>query len=336
MTSSPGWSPRDRNRSSLVVRQRLVREVEHASRAEGAATFQLRHQVGDGPLWTTVESFGGQRDRDRQVPAQFGDPCRGLRSAGDPVLAGDPGEQRDGLLGREHVEEERLHPVEAHQAAAAGDQHQARGAARQQRPDLVLAGRVVEHRELLDRGEPAFLQPRVLRTQRRSRRHLRGRAVPLRQCLCEKVRRGLGVVLRARVLCGPDQLVELVQVELTGFDDELVAVPRPGHQPFAEHLAQPRHVRAQVRLRRHGRRLPDRLGQLRDAHGLVRVQQQHGQHGTLPRPAQLQLRPRPPYRERAEHQELHPQRLSFMITKSSCLRPRRGLCAVWAQSVRAA
>lgn len=160
--------------------------------------------------------------------------------------------------------------------------------------------------EPLDRGETAFLDPGELGAQQRSRVELGGRdAVPPGQRLTEEARGRLRVVVRQGGLALADELVERVEVQLAGFDHELVAVAGMRDQPVTEDLAQPGDVRAQVRLGRHRRRIPDRLRQLCDADRLVRVQQQHGEHRALPGSAQLQHCAGPPYRQRTEQQELH-------------------------------
>jgi hypothetical protein len=84
----------------------------------------------------------------------------GLRFGGDPVPAEVVGQQV-GRLGRaQQVERDRPRTLAGHQAgqlAAAGDQHQAGGAGRQQRADLVGVARVVQH----DEHPPVGQQPAV-------------------------------------------------------------------------------------------------------------------------------------------------------------------------------
>ena len=61
--------------------------------------------------------------------------------------AGQPGQQRRGLTGRQGVQADRRRILQRGQPPAAGDQHQAARRARQQRPDLLMPGRVIQQQQ---------------------------------------------------------------------------------------------------------------------------------------------------------------------------------------------
>jgi hypothetical protein len=61
--------------------------------------------------------------------------------------AREPDQQHCRFAGREGVQADRGRVIQRRQVPAAGHQHQAAAGARQQRPDLLAAGRVVEQQQ---------------------------------------------------------------------------------------------------------------------------------------------------------------------------------------------
>ena len=118
-----------------------------------------------------VQLAGHHPDRQRQVPAQPGDLADRRIGRAEPGPGGQPDQQRGGLTGRQGVQADRRRVIQRGQVAAAGDQHQAPAGAGQQRPDLLAAGRVIEHQQQLLPGQPVPPQrhPRL-----QPRRDLRG------------------------------------------------------------------------------------------------------------------------------------------------------------------
>ena len=95
----------------------------------------------------------GHPDRERQVPAQRGELAHPGIADGDIGAAGQPGQQVRGLVRGEGVQADHGGVLQCGQPPPAGDQDQAARAARQQRPDLVVPSRVIEHQQdLLPRG----------------------------------------------------------------------------------------------------------------------------------------------------------------------------------------
>jgi hypothetical protein len=149
-------------------------------------------------------------------------------------------------------------------------------------PDEV---RVAAHGQLgvgpgLERSPAPFLQPRDLGLRERLEREVgQWRAAPQPQRLAEQDRglRGLPRVQRPAPVLG--QMREALGVELVSADVQAVA-RRRRHQRVrvTERLAQPRDVDLDG-LRSAGRSVlsPQRDRQPLGVHGLVRMQQQHGQ-----------------------------------------------------------
>ncbi len=98
----------------------------------------------------------GDPQRQRQVRAQLGQLGQlGPVQRGGPSVE-DTGEQGHRLVGGQRGERHPAGPVHRGQAAqvvAAGDQHRTAGIARQQRPDLVRRGRVVQHQQQPPAGQ---------------------------------------------------------------------------------------------------------------------------------------------------------------------------------------
>ena len=94
-----------------------------------------------------IQLAGEHPHRQRQVAAQPHDVgYRGIL-AGQAGPVREPDQQGDGLIGREGIQADRLGVFQRRQVSAAGDQHQAPGAPGKQRPHLVAAGRVIEHKQ---------------------------------------------------------------------------------------------------------------------------------------------------------------------------------------------
>ena len=113
-----------------------------------------------------VRAGGGQRggngQRQRQPCAQPDELGHGLRLGLDPPGAKPPGQQLAGLLLGEQAKGKQPGPLDGGQPgelAAAGDQHQAAGRARQQRPHLRRIARVVEHHQHPPARQHAAVQP---------------------------------------------------------------------------------------------------------------------------------------------------------------------------------
>ena len=96
--------------------ERAIRQVEGGDqlRARGAGAAQPRRglcplldQVVEAGRAGLGDAAGGQLDRERQPPAQA-DGRGDLIAVHRPALAGDPAEQRDRLIDRQHVEGQRV------------------------------------------------------------------------------------------------------------------------------------------------------------------------------------------------------------------------------------
>jgi hypothetical protein len=112
----------------------------------------------------------GHADRQRQVAALAQDRGGVVRLGGD-ALGPDDALQQLGRFGfGQQVDVHRDGAVEVRQAQAAGHQHRARPGARQQRPHLGRAARVVQHHAHPLPGEPGAQQRRALRQVTRQAR----------------------------------------------------------------------------------------------------------------------------------------------------------------------
>ena len=96
-----------------------------------------------------VELAGEHPDRQRQVPAQPGDLTHPGVTGGQARAAGQAGQQLGGLIRGQGVQADHRGVFQRGQPPPAGDQHQAPGGAGQQRPDLLMPGRVVQHQQHL-------------------------------------------------------------------------------------------------------------------------------------------------------------------------------------------
>ena len=134
---------------------------------------------------------------------------------------------------------------------------------------------------VLEGGEPLLLEARDLRLRERLEREIgERRATPQRQRLAQDRRRVLGPPAGQRATPLLHEAREAIRVELVGADAQAIAGGCRGeHVGVAERLAQPRHVDLDG-LHRARRNLvaPQRERQPLRVHGLVGMQQQHGQH----------------------------------------------------------
>ena len=127
---------------------------------------QLGGQAYGGPGGMVAQLAGEHPDRQRQVAAQAGDLAHRGIAGGQAGPGRQPGEQRRRLSRGEDIEADHRGVFQRGQPAAAGDQHQAARGAGQQRPDLFMAGRVIEQqqdllaRHLVTPAPGPGLQPR--------------------------------------------------------------------------------------------------------------------------------------------------------------------------------
>ena len=115
---------------------------------------QPARQGPHGPAPPGGEPGTGDPDRQRQADAGREHLAGRRRLSADALRAYDAGEQGAGLVTREHVEIEDRAAGQFRQPVAGRDEHRARRAARQQRPDLLHVARVVE-----DDQDPLARQP---------------------------------------------------------------------------------------------------------------------------------------------------------------------------------
>ena len=128
------------------------------------------HHAAGGLRRVVAQLAGDQPDRQRQVPAPPGDLAHRRIGGVDPGPARQPGQQRSGLLRSKRVEADDRGVVQRGQPPAAGHQHQAAPGTWQQRPDLLMAGRVIQQQQDLLAGHvitpprgPGFQPRRDLR-----------------------------------------------------------------------------------------------------------------------------------------------------------------------------
>ncbi|MEU4243622.1 hypothetical protein [Actinoplanes sp. NPDC026619] len=109
--------------------------------------------VGHRPAGLGPRVAGHQPERERQVAAAIRDPGGGVRivTGRDPSRC--PGQELDGLGRAEHVHREVRHRRRAGQVPPAGDQGETARRRREQRPDLLGVGSVVEEHQGPDAGE---------------------------------------------------------------------------------------------------------------------------------------------------------------------------------------
>ena len=140
----------------LAVVQVLVGQAERGRDRQVLGCHQLQPVAGGGQVagqarggpGGVVGQLAGQHpDRQRQVPAQRGDPGH-LRIVGGHVgAAGQAGQQVRGLVRGQGVQGDQGGVFQRGQPAPAGYQHHAARRARQQRPDLLMPGCIIEHQQ---------------------------------------------------------------------------------------------------------------------------------------------------------------------------------------------
>ena len=153
------WSQREAEppeQPLLIRREVLIGQIERRrygqvlrahDRQPIARSGQLGRELGGSPGRVMPEPPGKHPDRQRQEPAQPGDlPAGGLVQF-KVGPASEPDEQRPRLIGRQGVDADHDGVLERGQPPSAGDQHQAGGAAGQQRPHLLVPGNVVEEQQ---------------------------------------------------------------------------------------------------------------------------------------------------------------------------------------------
>jgi hypothetical protein len=94
-----------------------------------------------------VQLASNHPDRQRQVATQAGNLTHCGVSGIQAGAVGQTGQQSCGLIRWQGVEVDHRGVFQRSQPPAAGDQHQAACGARQQRPDLLMPGRVIEHQQ---------------------------------------------------------------------------------------------------------------------------------------------------------------------------------------------
>ena len=121
-----------------------------------AGRGQLGGQPAGRPGGTVPQLAGQHPDRQRQVPAQLRDLTHRRIPGAYPGPGRQPGEQGRRLSRGQGIQGDHGRVVQRGQPPAAGDQYQAARGAGQQRPDLLMAGRVIEQQQdLLTRHQVA-------------------------------------------------------------------------------------------------------------------------------------------------------------------------------------
>ena len=137
----------------LGIAQVLIGEVEgggdrHAFgvhlRQPVTGQGQVGRQIGRGPGRAVAQPAAEDPQGQRQVPAQRGDLGHRRVLGVKARPRGEPYQQPCCLIGVEDLEPDGMRVFERRELLAAGDQDQAARRARQQRPDLLAASRVVQ------------------------------------------------------------------------------------------------------------------------------------------------------------------------------------------------
>ena len=108
---------------------------------------QVSGQPGGRPGGMVAQLAGQHPDRQRQVPAQPGYLPARTRCRAQVRAASQPRQQLRRFPRGQRVQADHRGVLQRGQPAAAGDQHQAARAAGQQRPDLLVTGRVIEQQQ---------------------------------------------------------------------------------------------------------------------------------------------------------------------------------------------
>ena len=144
--------------STRPGRQSVVRQpdrgLDPVVEMEALAMFdQPLEVIGQRPAGSCLDPAAGQRERQWELADGIGDPCRGVRVGLDPALAGGATQQPQRVVGAEHVQGQVAGCRQVRQPVAARHDDQAVSGVRQQVPDLLLAGRVVEQDERTFAGQ---------------------------------------------------------------------------------------------------------------------------------------------------------------------------------------
>jgi hypothetical protein len=137
----------------------------HLKDGQPVVCSELGEVASDAALRLVGQVGGSDPQRQRQVGAPLGQRGGRVRLGVDPRLAKEPRQQGVGLLGGEHVQGEPPGAFLGHQSTqpvAAGDQHQAAEAAREQRANLVGAASVVEQHQYALAGQQRAVHARRL------------------------------------------------------------------------------------------------------------------------------------------------------------------------------
>ncbi len=139
-----GVGKAERSRDRQVFGLHQLQPVPGSGQAGG--------QARSGPRGMVVQPAAKHPDRQRQVPAQPGDLANCRVPGIQPGPGGQPDQQRRRLARRQDVEADHRRVFQRGQPTATGDQHQAARCRRQQRPDLLMPGRVIQHQQDLPAG----------------------------------------------------------------------------------------------------------------------------------------------------------------------------------------
>lgn len=119
-------------------------------------------EVLDSPLWMRQEPGRGDPHRQRQHSGGAHQFAQVRWLGGDPVLAGDPADQRDALVDVEHVQRHPVHSGQRRQPPPAGQHHRAPGPAGQQPTHLPSVEYVVEKQKQPATGGDRAKQRRAI------------------------------------------------------------------------------------------------------------------------------------------------------------------------------
>jgi hypothetical protein len=134
-----GVGQAERGRHGQVLGAHHGQPVPRASQHGG--------QVSGGPGGMVAQLAGQHPDGQRQVPAQPGNLTHRGIGGTDPGPGRQPGQQRGRLCGGQRVQGDHRGIVQRGQPPSAGDQHQAARGPRQQRPHLLMPGRIVQYQQ---------------------------------------------------------------------------------------------------------------------------------------------------------------------------------------------
>ena len=159
------WVQRQQAQQSLVIgRQMPVRQIER--QLDGGVQTPLLVSfvepvgvVGQGPAGEPGDVPGDQAESEREMTTAPRYPGQGPGIGTHRDALHRLGEELLGLLRAEDLHAQRGRVRQTGQAPAAGHQRQAAGAVGDQRPDLLLVGRVVQHHQHPQAGQPVAERP---------------------------------------------------------------------------------------------------------------------------------------------------------------------------------